>query len=81
MPKISRLKFGDIIVNHWAGNGNPHKQGVFVRNKKQTIELTDMKGNFWESYNDKEAKLEKIGNIFDDKTSKKQGFNSTKADL
>jgi len=65
MGKINGLKFGDIVVNHWAGDKNPHKQGVFIRRKKETIELTDMKGSFWESYNDKGAKLEKIGSIFD----------------
>ena len=65
MPKIKGLKFGDIIVNHWAGDKNPTKQGVFVRKKRRTIELTDMRGKFWEPYNDNDSKLEKIGSIFD----------------
>lgn len=62
--KISGLKFGDIVVNHWAGENNPNRTGVFVRRKKETIEVTNMKGKFWYPVNDRRAKLEKVGSIF-----------------
>lgn len=63
--KIERFKFGDIIENGWAGEGNPIKVGIFVRHKKKTIELTDGKGKFWEVYHQKDNHNKKIGNIFE----------------
>jgi hypothetical protein len=51
------MKFGDRLMNVWAGEGNPHRFGYFVRrgnkasgiNKGPWIELTDKKGDFWKS--------------------------------
>ena len=63
MGKIIRLKFGDIIINHHASEDNPLKRGIFVKYHKRTIELTNGKGEFWKTSNDKESKLEKIGNM------------------
>lgn len=61
------LKFGDIVINHWAGEQNPHRQGVFIRHKyshrQKMLEFTDMKGNFWQQYNDGKTRLEKAGTI------------------
>ena len=66
MAKIKGLKFGDIVTNGWAGDDNPNRRGVFVKRKRDTIVLTNMKGKFWEPYNDDQAKLKKIGTIFDE---------------
>lgn len=55
------MKFGDIIVNGWASEDNPHRVGIFVKSNGKTIHLTDGKGNFWDTLNDKEAKLNVIG--------------------
>lgn len=57
------MKFGDIVVNGWASENNPHRIGIFVRNKGKTIQLTDGKGHFWETYNDKESKLIVMGSM------------------
>jgi hypothetical protein len=49
-------KFGDIMRNPWAGEGNPQRDGYFVRAKRTTgklnpglwYEMTDKNGKFWE---------------------------------
>jgi len=66
MAKIIGLKFGDIVENGWASPDNPNRKGVFIRSRKRTIELTNMKGRFWELYNDKDSKTTKVGTIFND---------------
>jgi hypothetical protein len=67
MPKIKGLKFGDIVVNHWAADTNPQRIGIFVRYRgqyrKNVVELTDMKGTFWCVIHDKESKFEKKGSV------------------
>ncbi len=63
MSKV-RFRFGDIIDNGWAGERNPIKVGIFVRHKKETIELTDGKGEFWEVYHDKDHRNVRIGSIY-----------------
>ena len=48
-------KFGDIMHNPWAGEGNPRRNGFFVRSNRVTgrfnhglwYELTNGKGDFW----------------------------------
>ena len=55
------MEFGDIVVNGWASENNPHRVGIFVKNKGKVIEFTDGKGDFWDALNDKGAKLEVIG--------------------
>lgn len=57
------FKFGDIIENHYAGQDNPHRTGIFVkRTTKGHYEMTDGKGKFWLSAKDNE-KLVKVGNV------------------
>ena len=56
-----RLRFGDIIVNHWASDRNPQRIGIFVKFKDRSLLVTDMNGNFWEPIFDREAKIEIIG--------------------
>lgn len=63
-----RLKFGDIVVNHWASDGNPNKIGVFVKLKAKSILVTDMKGKFWEPVFDSQSKLQIIGTVVSDGT-------------
>lgn len=48
--------FGDIIRNHWAGEKNPHRVGIFIRAGRRTgrlnpgpyWECTDGKGDVWQ---------------------------------
>jgi hypothetical protein len=61
--KTEKFKFGDIIVNHHASEDNPHRKGVFVNYDKNTIVLTDMKGDFWFPLLDNDAILEKVGSV------------------
>ena len=58
-----RLKFGDVVLNHYAGPNNPNKAGVFVKLRGRDIECTDMKGNFWYPFLDSNSRLEIIGTI------------------
>lgn len=54
------LRFGDIVENGWAGEGNPYKIGIVVKSGK-VISCTDGKGHFWLFDNDKRLKLTKVG--------------------
>lgn len=64
-------KFGDIVINPFASDNNPHKIGFVVRifnrqgrvNPGWAIELTDMNGDFWTC--GKDAELIKVRNILD----------------
>lgn len=69
MPTYSRYKFGDIVINHSAGDINPHKRGIVVRKGRMKagkysyvnwIECTDGKGDFWR-YAGPEDQLELVG--------------------
>ena len=63
-------KFGDIVVNHSAGDGNPLKRSVVVRtgrndgrlNNGPWVECTDMRGSFWK-YGGPSEKLEIVGSV------------------
>lgn len=59
----SIVKFGDIIVNHHAGENNPHRTGIFVRNNGKHIQLTDGKGDFWNVIHDKDSQSEVVGRM------------------
>jgi hypothetical protein len=50
--RVKLLVFGDAVTNICAGEKNPHRHSYFVRRKKDTVECTDKKGNFWETFND-----------------------------
>ena len=45
--RIKPLVFGDPVTNVCAGEGNPYRQGYFVRTGKDCVECTDKKGGFW----------------------------------
>lgn len=50
-------QFGDSMRNPWAGEGNPYRDGYFVREKRVTgsfnpglwYQMTDGQGAFWET--------------------------------
>lgn len=55
--KGRKPKFGDRMRNPWAGEINPHRDGFFVKATRRTgkfnpglwYQMTDGKGEFWES--------------------------------
>ena len=61
----NNLKFGDILLNHWASDKNPTKVMVLISKKNhESIHLSDMNDlEIW--FHIKSGlKLQKIGNIF-----------------
>lgn len=68
------LKFGDIVINHWAGEKNPHRKGIVVRIDPKSIYCTDGNGDFWNVVNDKGSKTEKIGTILSEPKASKEGW-------
>lgn len=74
-----KYKFGDIVINHSAGDGNPHKRSIVVRvghrsgrlNPGRYVECTDGKGDFWQ-YGGPDEKLEVVGTVLADKASEVQ---------
>lgn len=43
-----KFKFGDIVINEYASENNPHRESIFVRyHTGGDMQFTDMKGNFW----------------------------------
>lgn len=65
-----KYRFGDIVINHSAGEKNPHKRSVVVRvghnsgriNNGKWVECTDMNGKFWK-YGGPDDGLEVIGSV------------------
>jgi len=53
--------FGDIVENGWASDDNPQKRGFVVRATRQSIELTNGKGDFWKFSIGPNNRLTKIG--------------------
>jgi hypothetical protein len=56
------FKFGDKVLNHWAGEGNPRKIGVVIKIGSKELEITDMKGDYWRHEKNDEG-LEIIGSV------------------
>ncbi|WP_342512826.1 hypothetical protein MKY34_19815 [Sporosarcina sp. FSL K6-1522] len=63
--KLEKFKFGDIIENGWAGEKSPYRVAIFVRHKKGTIEMTNGKGEFWETVHDRINRNTRLGSIFE----------------
>lgn len=69
------FKFGDIVENGWASEDNPTRKGVVVKrgvtkgrlNPGPFVQLTDMKGEFWECGAGKDHKLSVVGSVLPDK--------------
>lgn len=58
-----KYEFGDIIENSYASHNNPYRIGTFVKYTNKGIQLTDTKGNFWETPNENDG-LTKVGNEY-----------------
>lgn len=73
MTDLHHFQFGDIIENGWASGDNPTKRGVFIQYKHRSGRLNPGKqavirfdsGNLGEFRIDMEARLTKVGTIFD----------------
>lgn len=71
-----RPKFGDLLENGWAGEGNPRRIGIFVRtlirtgrlNPGRYFVMTDGKGDFWEQGAESDHKLTKVGTVVTNET-------------
>jgi hypothetical protein len=57
-----RLKFGDIVINHHAGDGNPHKVLVFLSDEDRFLRCLALDGMVIEVYS-LFCRLEKIGKL------------------
>lgn len=57
------MKFGDIVINHWASESNPTRIGCYIRKSDLGFEMTDCKGQFWVFVDSKDAKLEIVGSV------------------
>jgi hypothetical protein len=61
----SKIEVGDLVCNHWAGQDNPNRIGIFIGYRTfsglKCIELTDKKATKrWHPIFDKKCKLEII---------------------
>ncbi len=60
------MKFGDIVINHWAGTDNPQRIGIFIRRNSvfgdKCFEFTDGAGCFW-SQAIKDNMIEIVGHL------------------
>lgn len=61
MSKRPVFKFGDLVINHTAGDRNPHKVSMAIKTKSKTVLCCNAKGETWEVY--READLENIGSV------------------
>lgn len=58
-----KLQLGDIVVNEWAGNTNPHKVLMFVRETRRTVCCLALDAKAVEFNNDDVLRLRKIGRL------------------
>lgn len=56
------MKFGDIVVNEWAGDRNPQKVLMVVHHGKY-VKCLSIKGATVTFKNDKDLRLTKVGEI------------------
>lgn len=59
-----KLKFGDVIINHWAGERNPNRKLIVISIGKH-INCMNKKGENRQLINDKHTEIKVIGNIID----------------
>lgn len=59
-----KLKFGDVIINHWAGPNNPNRKLIFI-SIGEHINCLNMKGHTSRLINDKHTEIQVIGNCID----------------
>lgn len=68
------FKFGDILENGWAGEGNPTKVGIFVARRHRDGRtnpgpyaiMTDGFGKTWEANLNEGHKLKQIGSVLNE---------------
>lgn len=68
------FKFGDILQNGWAGEGNPQKVGIFVVRKHRQgrmnagpyAVMTDGFGKMWEGNLNKGHKYKCVGSVLNE---------------
>lgn len=59
---MGKFKLGDIVINHWAGDKNPLKVMMFVRNRGRNLVFISLEGE--EVLMDKDNdRLERIGSV------------------
>ncbi len=56
------MKFGDIVINEWAGDRNPEKVLLIINHGKMVTCLS-RKGKKVCFYNDKHLRLTKVGEL------------------
>lgn len=57
------MKFGDLVINEWAGNRNPHKVMMFVRKTQWHVYCLAKDGQSIEFHNDNDLRLTKAGTL------------------
>jgi len=57
------MKFGDIVINEWAGGRNPHKVLIVVHHGSKTVRCLSLTGEEVLFSNDKTLKLTKISSV------------------
>lgn len=60
-----KLKIGDIIINHWAGDINPTRIGVVIKVDKFVHHIGFDEYGVNRLFNDKNSKTQVIGNLKD----------------
>jgi len=56
------MKFGDLVVNEWAGDINPNRVLMIVNHGKM-VKCLNKKGNIVNFHNDKDLRLTKVGKM------------------
>lgn len=57
------FKFGDVLINHYAGEGNPCKKTIFIRTTTKFYECICPYRNSKVEFYKNDHKLEKVGTI------------------
>lgn len=59
-----KLTFGDVIINHWAGQNNPNRKLIVISIGKH-INCLNKFGGSAQLINDKHTEIKVIGNCID----------------
>lgn len=57
------MKFGDIVVNEWAGDSNPEKALMFIRKTSAFCHCLSLEGNEVMFRNDDNLRLTVVGSL------------------
>lgn len=74
-----KLNFGDVIINHWAGERNPHRKGIVLWVTKH-VRCCSPDGKMWDLCNDKHTEITVIGNCFNKAEFGALTFDYSKSD-